>query len=153
MHGTARTEALRPMIDVILTRLANVRPNGKGFTARCPAHEDRDPSLSITDTGDRILLHCHAGCEVQDILDAIGLEWSDLFRESLARNGTLSHAAVASIGRSVSYDLLYLQLPDPDPAKASESRARLQAVAKRYGEHQFRRICEWVDSPRILEGA
>ena len=41
-------------------------------TARCPAHDDRRPSLSITD-GDngRLLLHCHAGCNYQDIVAAI----------------------------------------------------------------------------------
>src|SRR5262245_4638608 len=49
--------------------------------ARCPAHPDRTPSLSIAVSGDRdkILLHCHAGCAVDDILGALGLERADLF--------------------------------------------------------------------------
>jgi len=42
--------------------------------ARCPAHDDRDPSLSIRDGRDgRLLLHCHAGCDFTDILAAAGL--------------------------------------------------------------------------------
>ncbi len=38
------------------------RPHGDSWQACCPAHEDRTPSLSITPKGERILLHCHAGC-------------------------------------------------------------------------------------------
>ncbi len=138
------------MIDVILSRLSGVKPRGKGYVARCPAHDDHDPSLSITDTGDKILLKCWAGCESQNILDAIGLDWSALFREDLERSHNLSHAAVKSVARSVAYDMAYLQTNNPDPVKADESRQRLTAVAKRYGDHQFRRICEWLDQPRIL---
>lgn len=48
-------------------------------TARCPAHDDRRPSLSITD-GDngRLLLHCHAGCNYQDIVAAIEQHFGSL---------------------------------------------------------------------------
>lgn len=65
------------------------------WTAQCPAHEDRNASLSI-DVGDdeRVLVCCHAGCETDDILRALGLETRDLFanrREQ--RNGRPSHSA------------------------------------------------------------
>jgi 5S rRNA maturation endonuclease (ribonuclease M5) len=54
---------------------------GDSFTSLCPAHDDSDPSLSIT-TGDRgIMLHCFAGCNTQSILDAIGFDYSDIFYE------------------------------------------------------------------------
>ena len=47
------------------------------YVARCPSHEDRSPSLSLSDTGDGLVLwHCHAGCsqaEVRDELVARGL--------------------------------------------------------------------------------
>lgn len=49
------------------------------YQALCPAHDDRKASLSITDVGDKILLHCHAGCELKDILNAMNLKESDLF--------------------------------------------------------------------------
>jgi len=50
------------------------------FTARCPAHEDRSPSLSVTEGVDRrTLVYCHAGCSVADVVAAIGLTMSDLF--------------------------------------------------------------------------
>jgi len=69
----------------LLDRLDRVRKSGRGHTARCPAHEDRTASLSITatDTGN-ILIHCFAGCSTADVVAAVGLELSDLFvkRES-----------------------------------------------------------------------
>ena len=49
--------------------------------ARCPAHDDRMPSLSLAEGADgRALLYCHAGCDTgTEILPALGLAWSDLF--------------------------------------------------------------------------
>ena len=48
--------------------------------ARCPAHTDGTPSLSVRQLNDdRILLHCFGGCGALDVLDAVGLEWADLF--------------------------------------------------------------------------
>jgi 5S rRNA maturation endonuclease (ribonuclease M5) len=52
--------------------------------AKCPGHDDRKPSLSLSDGEDgRALLHCHAGCEPATILKALGLETRDLFPERL----------------------------------------------------------------------
>lgn len=45
----------------------------------CPAHQDRRPSLHVTQAADgRWLLHCFAGCDVEAILRAWGLAWADL---------------------------------------------------------------------------
>ena len=58
----------------ILHRFNGVKKQGAGFTAKCPAHNDKKPSLSISEgEGGKILLHCHAGCSVEDICRAIGL--------------------------------------------------------------------------------
>ena len=47
--------------------------SGSGFMARCPVHEDRRPSLSIHAGLDgAVLVHCHAGCEQQDVIAALG---------------------------------------------------------------------------------
>lgn len=52
--------------------------------ACCPAHEDRSPSLAVTHIEDgRILIYCFAGCEVGDVLAAVGLNIRDLFPERL----------------------------------------------------------------------
>jgi len=49
-------------------------------SARCPAHDDREPSLAVSEGADgRALLHCHAGCATRDVIAALGLTWSDLF--------------------------------------------------------------------------
>ena len=41
------------------------------YVACCPAHDDRNPSLSITQTRDKVLVHCFAGCEQRDVLQAL----------------------------------------------------------------------------------
>lgn len=46
--------------------------HGSYGIARCPVHDDRNPSLSISDGQDgKLLVHCHAGCEGRDVLDAL----------------------------------------------------------------------------------
>jgi hypothetical protein len=72
----------------VLSRVQGAKPKGRGWVARCPAHNDRTPSLSI-DQGDdgRALLHCHAGCTHDAIAAALGIERRELFadaRESVA---------------------------------------------------------------------
>ena len=47
------------------------RRSGSGWIARCPAHNDRSPSLRITERNGRILVHCHAGCSQDDVIDAL----------------------------------------------------------------------------------
>jgi hypothetical protein len=74
-------DGLRP-IDRVLPRLEGVRPGGGGhsWTARCPAHGDKKPSLSVRIGDDeRVLLHCHAGCPIDEVVSRLGLELSDLF--------------------------------------------------------------------------
>ena len=73
-------------IDALLDRLDGVKPTGPGrFMARCPAHNDRSPSLGVKDCGDGVtVVNCLAGCEVEDVLAAVGLTFSDLYPERLA---------------------------------------------------------------------
>ena len=67
-------------IDLFLSRLQKVQGRGGKYQACCPAHEDRSPSLSIREATDgRVLIHCHAGCEVSDIVESTGLTLGDLF--------------------------------------------------------------------------
>ena len=47
------------------------RKVGQGWTARCPAHDDREPSLSIRDADGKVLLRCHAGCDQRDVIAAL----------------------------------------------------------------------------------
>jgi hypothetical protein len=64
----------------LLTKFAGVKKTSSGWSARCPAHEDRQASLSIGVGDDgRVLLKCHAGCDYKKIVAALGLEERDLF--------------------------------------------------------------------------
>jgi hypothetical protein len=66
-------------LERVVDRLKRVRRSGAGWIALCPAHPDRNPSLSVRKQNGRILLHCFAGCAVQSICAALGLDLSDLF--------------------------------------------------------------------------
>ncbi len=75
----ATVEKARHMLTAseIAAALGGKRTGANNFVAKCPAHEDRSPSLSLTDAGDGLVLfHCFAGCsqgEVRDALAALGL--------------------------------------------------------------------------------
>ncbi len=72
-------------VDTLLSRLDKVRKTGAGrWIARCPAHDDKSPSLAVRELDEgRVLLHCFASCEAAEVLAAIGLEFQDLFPERL----------------------------------------------------------------------
>ena len=68
-------------LENTLSRLEKPRQRQPGqWSARCPAHADKNPSLSIRETPDgAVLLHCFGGCETAEIVASMGLELSDLF--------------------------------------------------------------------------
>lgn len=66
-------------LQAVVSRLDGVRKSRKGFTARCPAHEDQSASLSIADGEHGVVVRCFAGCATDDVLGAIGLTFSDLY--------------------------------------------------------------------------
>jgi hypothetical protein len=72
-------------IDKVLERLVEYSRRGGEFRAKCPNHRgESDDSLSIREDDDgKVLLHCHSGCDKEQIVDALGLEMSELF----SRNG------------------------------------------------------------------
>jgi hypothetical protein len=72
-------------VETLLSRLDKVRRTGAGrWVARCPSHRDKTPSLSIRELDDgRVLVHCFGGCAAGDVLNAVGLELSDLFPEPI----------------------------------------------------------------------
>ena len=66
-------------LGTILERLRGVTAAGSGWKALCPAHADKNPSLSITVADDgKILLYCHAGCATQSVMQELDLEMSVL---------------------------------------------------------------------------
>jgi len=75
--------------DKILPLLDKVKPKGdNSWLACCPAHDDKNPSLGITEKDGILLLHCFShDCNVSDIVHAVGLELSDLFSEQIKIEG------------------------------------------------------------------
>ena len=68
--------------DRLVERLDGVRGRGSTAMARCPAHDDRNPSLSVRREADRVLIYCHAGCSTDEVLEALGLVARDLYDET-----------------------------------------------------------------------
>jgi hypothetical protein len=66
-------------VERLLSKLPDAKQTGKGWLARCPAHEDRRASLSVGEGDDgRALVKCHAGCQVDAICAAVGMRVSEL---------------------------------------------------------------------------
>ena len=77
-------------IGILLPRLDQVKETGADkWQARCPAHPDRNPSLSIARGDDgRVLLKCWAGCGAADVVQSVGLTLADLFVREETRHQT-----------------------------------------------------------------
>lgn len=76
-------------IDSLLNSLDKIKKTGADrWIARCPAHADKSPSLSIRLIDDRILLHCFSGCGVDEVVNAIGLNLADLMPDRVPFDGT-----------------------------------------------------------------
>lgn len=70
------------MIERFLERLERVRKSGKGYRACCPVHNDKDPSMSITEADGKVLCYCFScGATGEAVADALGLPMSALFSE------------------------------------------------------------------------
>ncbi len=68
-------------VENLLQTLSKVRRTRPGsWLACCSAHDDKTASLSIRELDDgRVLVHCFAGCSVEEILSSVGLTFDDLF--------------------------------------------------------------------------
>lgn len=86
-HVTQLYSRARPL-EKLLSRFFNYQETAPGqFIACCPAHDDRNPSLSIKELdGGGLLLHCFAGCESSDVMASIGLTLADLYPERLSHH-------------------------------------------------------------------
>ncbi|MFG1839107.1 DUF3987 domain-containing protein [Micromonospora sp. NPDC049175] len=75
------TPAIDRVLDALRDTTGLVRQSGGQWQARCPAHEDRNPSLSVRAIEGSVLLHCHAGCDTLDVLAALDMTPRDLYDE------------------------------------------------------------------------
>lgn len=85
--------AFERMLDALTSNGGRVSPRGDHAAAQCPAHEDRTASLSVTRSETGVLVKCHAGCGVDDVLQVLGLQRRDLF--DTPREQRVGHVVVA----------------------------------------------------------
>jgi hypothetical protein len=94
-------------INNLLAMLDGVRQTSDdSWVSKCPAHDDKSPSLSIKDCGDgTLLMHCFSGCSSVSVIQSLGLKFEDLFPESdfgmpqnRKRRGQ-SHVAINALNR------------------------------------------------------
>jgi putative DNA primase/helicase len=70
-------------LERILKQLKGAKASQQGWVALCPGHDDRNPSLSVSEgQDDQVLLRCHAGCTQESVVEALGLKMADLFAQS-----------------------------------------------------------------------
>jgi hypothetical protein len=134
--------------DLLLSKLERVRRTGPGrWIARCPAHADRSPSMSVRELDDgRILIHDHAGCDVHSILAAVGLDVSALFpgREILHGRPELRPFPAADVLRCVAFESMVVAMAgtalldgrpfgEVDRARMMLAISRLQAATSAAG--------------------
>ncbi len=103
-------------LELILDKLPDALPCGEGWQARCPAHDDQKPSLSIGEGADgRALLNCHAGCTLEQICDALDLSPGQLFPPSTSTKPP-ELAGFGQLCRRRRTDSNELCYPTPDAA-------------------------------------
>lgn len=129
------------MIGKILNRLESVRRTGEAkWIARCPAHQDSTPSLSLREESDgTVLIHCFAGCGTADVMNAVGLTLADLFdRPATHRTRPIRpRVDYRAILRAVAHEALVIELAAGDLANARPlSPVGLEVVQRAVGNIQ-----------------
>ena len=120
----------------LLNSLEKVRSSGHGtWTARCPAHEDKHPSLAIRETEGIILMKCHAGCDVYDIVKAVGMEMDDLFPEKQEYHAPIKKPFPASaVLECIARDTIFLEICANDMMKGQvlteDDRTRMRTCCE-----------------------
>lgn len=125
------------LADRILAKLDLVREIRPGrWLARCPAHDDQSPSLSVREADGKMLVYCFAQCSVHDVLAAVGLEPADLFpsRESVSYDGRRRPQAKPVPARDIltalGHEFAVVMVAAADLARGEPlSRADLERVA------------------------
>lgn len=124
----------------LLPLLDGVRTRGPGkWSARCPSHPDRSPSLALAEGERGLLLKCWAGCHLEEITRSLGLSVKDLFFDHLVTDSSQRHEARRQRAEAQAAQQL---------ARATEGR-RLDALRRAeylIGSAQGLSIDEWSDA-------
>jgi len=111
-------------VEELLSKLDKVKGRNGSWTACCPHHNDGSPSLAVRHVEDgRVLLHCFAGCSVDEILGSIGMDMSDLFPENRDYDPTKSSKQVkpafyaTDLMRIIAFEALVVSIAALDMSK------------------------------------
>jgi len=123
-------------VNELLSRLDKVREHKSGeWSARCPAHADKSPSLSIKENGGYLLIHCFGGCETAAVMDSLGLTLADLFPERLPDNAPKRPFTAMDALRCLSFESSVLAFTAADLAEGKPvDQARVWTSAGRIAE-------------------
>ena len=118
--------------------LPGIKSSGKNaWNAPCPAHKDKNPSFSIRITPDGVvLMHCFAGCCIEDIAAAMGLKLEDLFPQEQVHHGKASRFNPVQILRAIAHEALIIELlvREITPALREKEGTRLRLALERIHE-------------------
>lgn len=133
---------MNPNTDMILSRLQKVRGRNGNWVACCPAHADRSPSMTIRDVDGKILIHCFAGCSIQEITGAIGVDMSDLFppepKDYTPQRPVRPRFLASDLLKAVAFEATIVAVAAHDMAKgrplSDQDRERLLVAQQRIAE-------------------
>lgn len=116
----------------LLKKVRQVKPSN--WEACCPAHDDKSPSLRISEAEDgRLLLKCWGGCTASEIVGAVGLALRDLFPFQPGRHGRRRGPS----STAVEHERMILRIGDDmlrqGLALSETDRARYDLARKRLG--------------------
>lgn len=131
----------------LIQRLAKVRGRNGSWTACCPAHDDKGPSLAVRELPDgRVLVHCFAGCETESVLASVGMDMTDLFPPEEKRRQYTDHGKpsvkpafyASDLMRVIAFEALVVQIVAFDIASgkkpSEEDRQRMMVAYQRIDE-------------------
>lgn len=140
--------------EPLLQRLEGIQKQGNGWRARCPACGGMSRKLSVAEAGDRVLVHCFAGCAAADVLAAIGMTWADVMpprhwpqspdeqrraRRALREAGWTAALSVLAVEATVvriaaAQVARWEPLSDEDDARLAQALARIDGAANVFVE-------------------
>tara|TARA_S200002703_G_scaffold98191_1_gene84880 strand:+ start:3224 stop:3640 length:417 start_codon:yes stop_codon:yes gene_type:complete len=124
--------------DRFLPLLSKVRSTGQGrWIACCPVHEDKTPSMTITESDESVLIHCFGcGANGKDVCEALGIDPFELFgRDFIAGEYKKPRIPAADILRCLDFEVMFLncvqqQLAQGQPL-TDKDKDRMKLTSKR----------------------
>ncbi len=146
MAPTPRPSGNSPIWRV-LGALGEYTQHGGQFSARCPAHEDSSPSLSIKEGSDgRALVLCRAGCATEAVLATLGLTFADLYEQR--DGGVVRRFRVVDQSGNLLARHERIDFPDRPKKMGWESNGRKTLDGKRLNGLPLYRLPELLEAPK-----